>query len=78
MENMWLMANSLGISFHIISSLSSGTVEKEVKSLLNIPENLIIAFSCRLGYSQSANEKYIRVRRDIEDFTHYNKFGKQL
>ena len=51
MENMWLMANSLGISFHIVSSLSSGTVGKEVKNILDIPENLKIAFSCRLGYS---------------------------
>jgi hypothetical protein len=77
MENRWLMANSLGISFNIISSLSSDTVEKEVKNILNIPENLKIAFSCRLGYTISASVKYLRVRRDIKDFTNHNKFGSK-
>jgi nitroreductase len=75
MENMWLMANSLGISFHIVSSLSSGSTGKELKSILNIPENLQVAFSCRLGYAVSAPAKYVRVRRDIEDFVSHNKFG---
>ena len=77
MENMWLMANSLGISFHIMSSLSSDTVEKEVKDLLHVPENLKIAFSCRLGYPISKPAKYLRVRRDIKDFTYHNKFGSK-
>jgi nitroreductase len=75
MENMWLMANSLGISFHIMSSLSSDTVAEEVKNILNIPENFKIAFSCRLGYSDPTSSKYLRVRRDIMDFTYHNKFG---
>jgi nitroreductase len=76
MENMWLMAFSLGIGLHIVSSLSGGSVEKEVKSILNIPENLEIAFSCRLGYPLERPE-YLRVRRDIEDFTHINKFDNK-
>jgi nitroreductase len=75
MENMWLMSNSLGISFHIMSSLSSDTAEKEVKNILNIPENLKIALSCRLGYADSKHAKYLRVRRDIKDFTKHNKYG---
>ena len=77
MENMWLMANSLGISFHIISSLSSDTAEKEVKNILDIPQNLKIAFSCRLGYTIPIPPKYVRVRRDIKDFTNHNKFGSK-
>jgi len=77
MENMWLMANSLGICFHIVSSLSADSAEKEVKEILSIPDNLKIAFSCRLGYKPSAPLKYLRVRRDIEDFTSYNKFGSK-
>jgi nitroreductase len=75
MENMWLMANSLGIGFHILSSLSAETVEEEVKKILKIPENLKIAFSCRLGYPESVSPESLRVRRDIQDFTSYNKFG---
>jgi nitroreductase len=75
MENMWLMANSLGISFHIVSSLSTGSVGKEVKNILHIPENLQIAFSCRLGYPISDPANHLRVRRDIDDFVSHNKFG---
>ena len=37
MENMWLMAHSLGIGFHIVSAISAPPVEKEIKKLLNIP-----------------------------------------
>ena len=74
MENMWLMANSLGISFHIVSSLSSGPVEKEEKSILHIPQNLNIAFPCRLGYPVSEPVKHLRVRRNIKDFTYFNKY----
>jgi nitroreductase len=73
MENMWLMTQSLGIAFHVVSSLSQSKVEKRMKQLLNIPTNLKIAFSFRLGYPLSPL-KYLRVRRDIKDFTHYNGY----
>ena len=74
MENMWLMAQSLGVSLHILSSFSAPPVESEIKKLLDIPEYMKIAFTCRLGYP-TGSSKYFRVRRDIEDFTHHNKFG---
>jgi nitroreductase len=77
MENLWLMANSLGIDFHIVSSLGSGPVEKEVKRILAVPENLKIAFTVRLGYAAVAPPPSLRVRRDIEDFSHHNHFGKK-
>jgi nitroreductase len=76
MENMWLMAHSLGIGFHVISAISSDTVEKQVKSILNIPEHLDIAFSARLGYP-TASTKYLRVRRNVDGFTHHNRFGSK-
>ncbi len=76
MENMWLMANSLGIDFHIVSSLSNGPMEKGIRKLLGIPENLMIAYSFRLGYAVYPH-KYLRVRRDVEDFTHHNKYGEK-
>jgi len=38
---------------------------------------LKIAFACRLGYPVPARGRYIRVRRDVEDFTHYNRFGNK-
>jgi nitroreductase len=77
MENMWLMANSLGISFHVVSSVGTTPVEKEVKRILNIPDRLKIPFAFRLGYPVSSPAKYLRVRRDIEDFTHHNRYGNR-
>ena len=74
MENMWLMAESLGIGFHIVSSLSA---DPGAKKILGIPDNLVIAFSCRLGYPVSRPAKYLRVRRDVKDFTHHNRFGSK-
>jgi nitroreductase len=76
MENMWLMAHSLGINFHIVSSFNDGAVEGKAKKILGIPKNLKIAFTCRLGYT-STPERYLRVRRDVKDFTSYNQYGNK-
>ena len=53
MENMWLMAQSLGISLQILSTFSGKTIEKEVKRILNIPEYLSMAIyqPTRVSYS---------------------------
>ncbi|MDP2645800.1 MAG: nitroreductase family protein [Desulfobacterales bacterium] len=72
LENMWLMAESLGIGLHIVSSLGSAP---EVKTILRIPHDLIIAFSCRFGYPVSRPAKHLQVRRDVKDFAHHNRFG---
>ncbi len=77
MENLWLMANSLNINFQIISALSNGAAEREVKRILAVPEPLKIAFSVRLGYATVAPPHNLRVRRDIEDFSHHNHFGNK-
>ncbi len=37
--------------------------------------NLKIAFAVRLGYPLSAPPMYLRVRREVEDFTYHNRFG---
>jgi len=76
LENMWLMAHSLGISLQIMSSLFIyPEIEKEVKDILNIPEETKIAFAFRAGYLLKTGTRYLRVRREIGDFTHHNKFG---
>jgi nitroreductase len=77
MENMWLMAQSLGISVHILSVFSGEAVEKEAKRILNIPEYMKIAFAMRLGYPVSKPVKQLRVRRDMEMLTHHNGFGNK-
>jgi nitroreductase len=75
MENMWLMANSLGIGVHVVSSLSGEKVATEIAKLLNIPDKFVIAFSMRLGYPVMPVH-YLRVRRDRDDFAHHNGFKK--
>lgn len=75
MENMWLMAEELGISFQIMSVFGGNSVEGDVKKILEIPEYLRIAYAIRLGYPVSKPSKFLRVRRDIERFAHYNRFG---
>jgi nitroreductase len=75
MENMWLMAHSLGISVHILSVFSEDTVEKEVKRVLHVPKYMKVAFAARLGYPVSKPAKHLRVRRDVEMFAHHNQFG---
>jgi nitroreductase len=75
MENMWLMAQSLGISLQIVSVFSNKSVQKEVRRVLDIPEYMKIAYACRLGYPVSAPAKYLRVRRDVEMFTRHNLYG---
>jgi nitroreductase len=77
LENMWLMAESLGVGFHVLSALGAEGVERKIKVLLDIPEPMRIAFACRLGYPTTDAGQYLRVRREVEDFTHHNGFGKK-
>ena len=74
MQNMWLVASSLGLGFHIQSVLSGPRVEAEVKRLLAIPEPLKIGFASRIGYPVH-EPKYLRVRRDVVDFAYRNRYG---
>src|SRR5271157_6570066 len=77
MENMWLMAQSLGISVQILSVFSGESVEKEVKRILEVPEHMKIAFAIRLGYPISKPGEQLRVRRDTEMFAHHNILGNK-
>src|ERR1035437_4797853 len=77
LDNMWLIAQSLKIGFHVLSALSTAPTENEVKRILGIPDYLKIAFPCRIGYPLSAPDRYLRVRREVEDFTHYNQYGNK-
>ncbi len=75
LENMWLMAASLGIGLHVVSALSGGKVEAELKKMLQIPDEFRVAISFRLGYPL-ASPAYLRVRRDVNEFTHFNSFQR--
>jgi nitroreductase len=74
LENMWLMAQSLGISFQVLSVFS--TASDEVKRMLRVPGDWNIAFACRLGYPASKADRSPRVRRDLAEFIHHNMFGQ--
>jgi nitroreductase len=75
MENIWLMAQTLGISVHIMSAFNA--VEEDLRRLLNFPDYMNIGFSLKLGYPISESTKYLRVRREIELFTHHNMYGNK-
>jgi nitroreductase len=74
MENLWLVAESLGIGVQILSALAADPVANEVQRILEIPEHIKIAFAIRLGYLAEEPTQYLRVRREIEDFTHHNGY----
>lgn len=75
MENMWLVAQSIGISFHVMSVFGGGQVEAKLKRILKIPKPLKIAYAIRLGYSLPGfSGDYLRVRRDPEVLAHYNRY----
>lgn len=76
MENMWLMAESLDLGFHVMVAFGEGAVEREMKLILGVPDHLRIAFGCRLGHPQVGSEPYFRVRREVDDFAHHNRYGQ--
>ena len=75
MQNMWLMAEALGIGLQIISVFSGEPVENELRRILSIPDHMRIAFACRLGYPAQPPGRYLRVRREVPRFTHRNSFA---
>jgi nitroreductase len=77
MENAWLAATALGIGFHVVSSVASVDVEGRIESMLSIPAGLRIAFAIRLGYPITGSSAALRVRRELSDFTHRNKYGRR-
>ncbi len=62
LENMWLMSESLGIGLHVLTVFSDGQVEKQVRSTLQIPSHMKVAYACALGYPKDHTESSLRVR----------------
>jgi nitroreductase len=75
MQNMWLTAETLGVGMQIMSVFSSQHVEDELRKILSIPNYIDIAFACRLGYPSVEPDRYLRVRREIQRFTHHNTYA---
>jgi len=57
-----------------MSVFSSKHVEAELRKILSIPNYIDIAFACRLGYPPVKPDRYLRVRREIQRFTHHNTY----
>jgi nitroreductase len=72
---MWLMATTLGISVQVLSALSAADSEAALHQILDIPGHMQIAFACRLGYPTVEATKYLRVRREVAEFTHCNRYA---
>jgi nitroreductase len=75
LENMWLVCESLELGLHVLTVVSDGPVEHKLKDVLHVPANMKIAFACSIGYAADPLISYTRVRRDLNDFVHYNKFA---
>ena len=75
LENMWLVCESLELGLHVLTVVSDGPVEHKLKDVLRVPANMKIAFACSIGYAADPLASYTRVRRDLNDFVHYNKFA---
>jgi len=75
LQNMWLMAHSLGLGFQALSVLSVAPVEEAVKNLIAAPGQMKVGFAVRLGHSVTS-ASYPRVRREVAEFTHWNQFHR--
>ncbi len=74
LQNMWLMATTLGIGFQVVSAFATGGAESALRGILGIPAHMRIAFGCRLGFSSAAVRKPLRVRREPWQFLHNNRY----
>ena len=77
MQNLWLMAESLGIRVQILSAVGQDEIADRVRRILAVPGHMDIAFAVRLGYPTTASESHFRVRRRIADFAHRNRYRKR-
>ncbi len=77
MQNIWLTAEALGVNAQILSALSARQAEDDLRRILDLPAHMKIAFACRLGYPAVTLGRYVRVRREVGDFAHQNRYGKR-
>ena len=77
LQNVWLMATAMEIDFQAVSALGNRLVDKEIREILEIPAHLRVALAFRIGHADTDAKKHVTVRREIEDFTYYNGYGRR-
>ncbi|TFF89176.1 MAG: nitroreductase family protein [Promethearchaeota archaeon] len=79
-QNLWLAANNLGISVHLVSGqLMNPDSVKQLSKILSIPSGYKIMSILRLGYESGSFGKYgTRIRKELSDFVHLNKFSNKF
>jgi nitroreductase len=75
MENMWLTSEAMGVGMQVLTVFADGQLEQALKAILMLPPELGVGFACSLGYPLVAASNYVRVRRDLGEFVHHNRFG---
>lgn len=78
MQNMWLAAQSVGVSVQILSTFGTTRVQGELRPLLQIPPDRNIAFACRVGFPIVPATPSPRVRREMTDFVYRNVYGEAV
>lgn len=79
MQNIWLAANDLGISVHLVSSQTMRVESiRKLHEILNIPKDYRILFLFRLGYEGKFGKYGTPYRRKLEDFVHLNRFSNKF
>jgi nitroreductase len=75
MENIWLMASSLGIGVQVMSVFGGNQVESKVRRILGVPSGMKVAFAMRLGYPLRPLRGYPRIRRETRTLVYRNGYG---
>lgn len=77
LQNVWLAAEALGLSFQVVSALGAPDIEPEVKRLLGVPTHLHVAYGARIGHPLGSPVPTLRVRRESDELVHYNGFPRR-
>jgi nitroreductase len=73
-ENISLAAVALGLGTVMVRSFP----EKEIKEILNVPEDVDLILLMGLGYSDEDPNKRRRSKKAIEEITFLEKYGERL
>lgn len=77
LQTAWLAAEALGLSAQVVSAFAAPELAPALHRLLSLPEHLQAAFGVRLGHPLTPACDPLRVRREVDEFVHYNGFPRR-